>query len=104
MMTTASAVGGGGHRRERTNRHHNASISTTGGNNYKKEPFETEQRKASFKSYDPQSKATMTMSNNKTTTLSGSPLNDTAVGLVPQSFFDSKGNTPATLAATSKNI
>jgi hypothetical protein len=85
---TALADGNGGHRRER--RQHNTSIST-GGNTYKKEPFETEQRKASFKHYDPQSKATMTMSNTMTAYLSGS-LNKPAVSLVPQSH-DSKGTT-----------
>jgi hypothetical protein len=87
---TASADGNGGHRRER--RQHNTSIST-GGNNYKKEPLETEQRKASFKHYDPQSKAKMTMMSNNTATLLSGSLNKPAVSLVPQSYFDSKGTT-----------
>jgi hypothetical protein len=106
-MTTASAVVGGGHQgRERTNRQHNTSI-TTGGNNYKKELIQSEQRKPSYKNYDPQSKATMTMmSNNKTTAttataaLSESHHKPTAVGLVPKSSFDSKGTTLATTATT----
>jgi hypothetical protein len=104
LTMAASAVGGGHHRRERTNRQQHTSINT-GGNNYKKERFETEKRKPSFNTYDPMSKATMTMSNNNkmmsTAALSGH-LHPPAVCLVPQSTLpDSKGPTSATTTVES---
>jgi hypothetical protein len=105
-MTTASAVVlDDSHR---SNRHYNTSISTssTGGNTYKKERFEMEQRKFSFKSYDSQQEQEKMMTDlqpmaeTKTTVLSGS-LHTLAVGLVPQSLLpDSEGITPATIVAT----